>query len=157
MNDKINTLIIDDERLARKELFNLLIPYKEINIIGECNNADSAIEKITKLNPHLIFLDIQMPGKNGFELLETLDDVPEVIFVTAYTVDDALELYSKGADYVILPHFLGGDRASQLLETFVGKNLKQIIKHKFQHMAELKQRKELGHEHPLRNNHHHRR
>ena len=76
----MKALIIDDERLARVELRRLLSPFKEINIVGEAINADDAISKINELNPDLIFLDIQMPGKNGFELLEELDRVPIVIY-----------------------------------------------------------------------------
>ena len=66
----MKALIVDDERLARVELRRLLTPFKEINIVGEAVNTEDALEKISKLNPELIFLDIQMPGKNGFELLE---------------------------------------------------------------------------------------
>jgi len=80
----MKALIIDDERLARKELFSLLADFPEIEIIGEAENADIAYELILELKPELLFLDIQMPGKNGFELLEMLDSVPEVIFTTAY-------------------------------------------------------------------------
>ena len=69
----MKVLIIDDERLARKELSNLLAEYKDIEILGEAANADEAEEMIDSLNPDLIFLDIQMPGRTGFELLETLE------------------------------------------------------------------------------------
>jgi len=68
-NKTFNALIIDDERLARKELAGLLGEHPNIAVIGEAINADDAKEKIETLNPDLIFLDIQMPGKNGFELL----------------------------------------------------------------------------------------
>ena len=80
----MRALIIDDERLARKELEELLADYEQIEVVGEAVNADDALDKIAQLKPDLLFLDIQMPGKNGFELLETLDAVPEVIFTTAY-------------------------------------------------------------------------
>jgi len=79
----MRTLIIDDERLARKELNSLLADFTEIEIVGEAVNVDDAIEKIDQLHPELIFLDIQMPGKTGFELLESLDKAPKVIFTTA--------------------------------------------------------------------------
>ena len=65
----MKALIIDDERLARVELRRLLSPHKDISILGEAVNADDALKKISELNPEMIFLDIQMPGKNGFELL----------------------------------------------------------------------------------------
>lgn len=99
----MKTLIIDDERLARKELITLLEPHKNIEIIGEATDVDDAADKINKLNPDLIFLDIQMPGKTGFELLESLDTVPKVIFTTAYD-EFALKAFEVNAlDYLLKP------------------------------------------------------
>ncbi len=99
----MKALIIDDERLARVELKRLLTPFKEIEILGEAVNADDAISKINDLSPDLIFLDIQMPGKNGFELLEELDSVPIVIFTTAYD-EYALKAFEYSAlDYLLKP------------------------------------------------------
>ena len=99
----MKALIIDDERLARVELKRLLSPHKDINIVGEAVNVDDAVSKITELNPDLIFLDIQMPGKNGFELLEELDSVPTVIFTTAYD-EYALKAFEYNAlDYLLKP------------------------------------------------------
>ena len=66
----MKALIVDDERLARVELKRLLQPFKDINVVGEAVNVEDALEKITQLSPDLIFLDIQMPGKSGFDLLE---------------------------------------------------------------------------------------
>ena len=77
-------IIIDDERLARNELKKLLADFPEIEVIDEASNADEGLQKIEALNPDLIFLDIQMPGKTGFDLLSELDRTPEVIFTTAY-------------------------------------------------------------------------
>jgi two-component system LytT family response regulator len=99
----MKALIVDDERLARVELKRLLSPYKEINIVGEAVNADDAQNKIRELNPDLIFLDIQMPGKNGFQLLEELDSVPVVVFTTAYD-EYALKAFEYNAmDYLLKP------------------------------------------------------
>lgn len=99
----MRTLIIDDERLARKELMNLLEPFTEIEVTGECSNADEAAQMIKETQPDLIFLDIQMPGKNGFELLEELVSVPKVIFVTAFD-EYALKAFQVNAlDYVLKP------------------------------------------------------
>ncbi|MEQ8469995.1 MAG: response regulator [Marinoscillum sp.] len=99
----MRTLIVDDERLARKELMTLLEPHKKIEIIGEATDVDDALEKINKLNPDLIFLDIQMPGKTGFDLLESLETVPEVIFTTAYD-EFALKAFEVNAlDYLLKP------------------------------------------------------
>lgn len=99
----MKTLIIDDERLARKELISLLKQFPEIEIAAECSNADEAILAIELHQPELIFLDIQMPGKNGFELLEDLESVPKVIFVTAYD-EFALRAFEVNAlDYLLKP------------------------------------------------------
>jgi len=75
-----------------------------------------------------------------------------VIFVTTYQVDDALQLYDAGADYVILPHFLGGHHASVLLEE-ASKDITKLVKRKLSHIKELNSRKELGHEHPRQHHH----
>lgn len=99
----MNALIVDDERLARKELASLLSEHPNIEIVGEAINADDAFEKINELKPDLLFLDIQMPGKSGFDLLEMLDSVPKVIFTTAYD-EYALKAFEVNAlDYVLKP------------------------------------------------------
>jgi two-component system LytT family response regulator len=99
----MKALLIDDERLARQELKNLLAPYSEIQVIGEANNAETAIESIKLLKPDVIFLDIQMPGKNGFELLEEISGLPEVVFVTAYD-EYAIRAFEVNAlDYLLKP------------------------------------------------------
>jgi two-component system, LytTR family, response regulator len=99
----MKALIIDDERLARAELKRLLVPFKDIDVVGEAVNADDALLKINEMNPDLIFLDIQMPGKNGFELLEELDSVPTVVFTTAYD-EYALKAFDYNAmDYLLKP------------------------------------------------------
>lgn len=99
----MKAIIIDDERLARQELKNLLSSYSEIQVVGEANNAETAIESIKQLKPDVIFLDIQMPGKNGFELLEEISGVPEVVFVTAYD-EYAIRAFEVNAlDYLLKP------------------------------------------------------
>ncbi len=96
-------LLIDDERLARNELKKLLQDFPEIEVIGEAANADEGIEKIESLNPDLIFLDIQMPGKTGFDMLAQLDSAPGVIFTTAYD-EYALKAFEVNAlDYLMKP------------------------------------------------------
>ena len=77
-------IIVDDERLARNELRRLLLDYPEIEIVEEAANAQEGLDKIDQFNPDLIFLDINMPGKSGFEMLQELDRSPYVIFTTAY-------------------------------------------------------------------------
>ena len=99
----IKTLIIDDERLAREELKSLLLPHDEIEIIGEAKNGEEGIKLIHELKPDLIFLDISMPGMTGFEMLKQLDEIPKVIFVTAYD-EFALKAFEVNAlDYVLKP------------------------------------------------------
>lgn len=99
----MKAIIVDDERLARVELSKLLEKFPEIEIIGEASNGEEAIEKIEELNPDLVFLDIQMPGMTGFEVLEQLHIVPNIIFVTAYD-EYALKAFEVNAlDYVLKP------------------------------------------------------
>ena len=99
----MKAILIDDERLARQELKSLLAAYPEIQIVGEANNVETAIESIKQLKPDVIFLDIQMPGKNGFELLEEISGVPEVVFVTAYD-EYAIRAFEVNAlDYLLKP------------------------------------------------------
>lgn len=96
-------ILIDDERLARAELRRLLQEYPEIEIVDEATNANEAIEKIEEHHPDLIFLDVQMPGKTGFDLLQELDDAPHVIFTTAYD-EYALKAFEVNAlDYLLKP------------------------------------------------------
>lgn len=96
-------LIIDDERLARNELKKLLAEHEEIEIVGEASNASEGIEKINELQPEFIFLDIQMPGKTGFEMLSELDKTPYVIFTTAYD-EYAIKAFEVNAlDYLLKP------------------------------------------------------
>ncbi len=98
----MKAIIIDDERLARQELKNLLAVHKEIEVIAECNNAQSAKEKIAELNPDVIFLDIQMPGKTGLELIEEVSALPDVVFVTAYD-EYAIKAFEVNAyDYSVI-------------------------------------------------------
>ncbi|TBR18604.1 MAG: response regulator [Chitinophagaceae bacterium] len=99
----MRAIIIDDERLARTELKRLLQQFPEIEIVDEATNVDEAITKIDKLQPDLIFLDIQMPGKSGFDLLSEMDLVPYVIFTTAYD-EYALKAFEVNAlDYLLKP------------------------------------------------------
>ncbi len=96
-------IIIDDERLARSELKKLLQDHPEIEVIAEAANANEGIEKIEQLTPDLVFLDIQMPGKTGFDLLTELDRLPQVIFTTAYD-EYALKAFEVNAlDYLLKP------------------------------------------------------
>ena len=99
----MRALIVDDERLARKELIKLLEDHPSIEVVGEAMNADEAEQMVNELNPDLLFLDIQMPGRTGFQLLESLDSAPLVVFTTAYD-EFALKAFEVNAlDYVLKP------------------------------------------------------
>jgi two-component system LytT family response regulator len=99
----MRALVIDDERLARKELINLLNQLETVEVVGEAVNVEDAKEKIDQLQPDVIFLDIQMPEKTGFDLLEELDQLPHVIFTTAYD-EYALKAFQVNAlDYLLKP------------------------------------------------------
>lgn len=102
---KINTLIVDDEPLARDRVKRFLRDEHDINIIGECGNGREAVSAIKEKKPDLVFLDIQMPEKNGFEVVKSLDakSMPSVIFVTAYD-QYALQAFDVHAlDYLLKP------------------------------------------------------
>jgi two-component system LytT family response regulator len=121
----MKALVIDDERLARKELISLLSNYQDIEIVGEAVNADDAQEKIKALNPELLFLDIQMPGKNGFELLESLDHVPKVIFTTAYD-EYALKAFEVNAlDYLLKP--IRKERLDECIQKIAKEETTEIV------------------------------
>lgn len=99
----INVIIIDDEKLARELVRNYLQVFDNIKIIDECANGFDGIKSITKNNPDLVFLDIQMPKLTGFEMLELLDKVPNIIFTTAFD-EYALKAFEVNAiDYLLKP------------------------------------------------------
>jgi two-component system LytT family response regulator len=99
----MRAIIIDDERLARAELRKLLQEFPEVEVVDEAANAEEGIEKIDSLQPDLIFLDIQMPGKTGFDMLAQLERSPQVIFTTAYD-EFALKAFEVNAlDYLLKP------------------------------------------------------
>lgn len=99
----LKAIIVDDERLARAELKKLLQSYPGIEIIDEAANAEEGLDKIETQNPDVIFLDIQMPGKTGFDLLSDLEKAPHVIFTTAYD-EHALKAFEVNAlDYLLKP------------------------------------------------------
>lgn len=107
------TVVIDDERLAREELKSILAEFTEIEIIGEAQNGDEGIELIKNVQPDLIFLDVNMPGMTGFEMLKRLENIPHVIFVTAYD-EYALKAFEVNAlDYILKP--VDPDRLSEAI------------------------------------------
>jgi two-component system LytT family response regulator len=99
----MRALIVDDERLARLELRRLLAEHPEVEIVGEAHNGEEAQVLISKLAPDVVFLDIQMPGMTGFDLLEQVEDLPQVIFTTAYD-EYAIKAFEVNAlDYLLKP------------------------------------------------------
>lgn len=103
---EIRTLIVDDEPLARSRLRQLLSADAEINLVGECADAFEAVEAIRKWSPDLIFLDIQMPEKDGFAVIDKvgMDNMPHTVFVTAYE-EHALRAFEVSAlDYLLKPY-----------------------------------------------------
>lgn len=111
---KLSAIIVEDSRLARLELNNLLEAHPEIEVIGEADNADAGKELIETHDPEILFLDIHMPGKDGFQLLEELESIPHVIFTTAYD-EYAIKSFEYNAlDYLLKP--LKADRLAQALQ-----------------------------------------
>jgi two-component system, LytTR family, response regulator len=99
----MNALLVDDERLARSELRRLLQAHPEVSVVGEAANADEAAARLAELDVDVLFLDVQMPGASGFDLLERLDSVPLLIFTTAYD-EYAVRAFEVNAfDYLLKP------------------------------------------------------
>lgn len=118
---KIPVIIIDDERSARNEVKRLLEAYQEFEVVAEAANADEAKTFIEKMQPGLIFLDIQMPGKSGFELLELLEWVPQVIFITAFDQYAVKAFEVSALDYLMKP--VREERFAKAMEQVRGKIL----------------------------------
>jgi len=108
------TIIIDDERLAREEVKRALRNHKEFEVIGEASYVDEAVALIEELQPDIIFLDIHMPEKTGFDLLEELTTVPEVVFTTAYDQYAVKAFELNALDYLVKP--LREERFSKTIE-----------------------------------------
>jgi two-component system, LytTR family, response regulator len=121
----MRALIVDDERLARKELMKLLEDHPSIEVIGEAMNVEEAVQMTNELNPDLLFLDIQMPGKTGFQLLEELDSVPIVVFTTAYD-EFALKAFEVNAlDYLLKP--IQAERLTETVAKITEKERSKMI------------------------------
>lgn len=100
----IRTLLVDDEPPARQLLREYLAEFDQVALVGECGNGREAVAVINAESPDLVFLDVQMPGLTGFEVLEHLDRLPHLIFSTAYD-QFALDAFEAGAvDYLLKPY-----------------------------------------------------
>ena len=111
---KIRTIIVDDEDLARQVLREFLSARPEIEIVAECANGFEAVKAATELKPDLVFLDIQMPKLDGFEVLELIGSGPAVIFVTAYDTFAIRAFEVHAVDYLLKP--IGAPRFEAALE-----------------------------------------
>lgn len=119
MNSLIKVLIVDDEPLARKDLTSILSDFGQIKIVGEADSVKSAKSQISSTSPDLIFLDIQMPGETGFELLKYINPKIDIIFVTAFD-EYAIRAFEVNAlDYLLKP--VDGERIREALSR-IGKN-----------------------------------
>jgi two-component system LytT family response regulator len=111
----LDTLIVDDERLVRSELRRMLEPRDEVTVVGEAADATEAEAAVEELGPDLLLLDVQMPGDSGFDLLKRLDEVPHVVFVTAYE-EYAIRAFEVNAlDHLVKP--VQEERLADALET----------------------------------------
>lgn len=125
----MRAIIVDDERLARQELKSLLAEHKDIEVIAECANAAEAKEKIAALKPDVVFLDIQMPGKNGLELAQELSPVPELIFITAHD-EFALRAFEVNAlDYLLKP--IQPERLAEAVKKLFSKEEEESVPEEF--------------------------
>jgi len=124
---KFTVIIIDDERLAREEVKRSLAGLPEFEIIGEAKNYDEAKKQIEALKPELIFLDIQMPGRSGFDLLESLQEVPQVVFTTAFNEYAVKAFDIEALDYLVKP--LREERFAITIERIRKRLLKTEIAH----------------------------
>lgn len=113
---KIRTLIVDDEPLARERLASLLQPLEDIGLVGQCRDGEEAVSAIQELAPDLVFLDIQMPGISGFDVIEAVgaERMPLVIFVTAYDQYALRAFQVRALDYLLKP--FDRDRFTEALQ-----------------------------------------
>ncbi len=103
MQEKLTAVIIDDENLARQIVKKYLEDYDNIELLAFCTNGFEGIKKINEVHPDLVFLDIQMPKINGFEMLELIEEPPVIIFTTAYDQYAIKAFEVNAADYLLKP------------------------------------------------------
>jgi two-component system, LytTR family, response regulator len=110
----MNALIVDDERLARSEMRRLLAAHPDVTVAGEAANADEAEVRLRAADVDVLFLDVQMPGGSGFDLLERLDTLPLVVFTTAYDEYAVRAFEVNALDYLLKP--IRPERLAAVLE-----------------------------------------
>ena len=110
----MKALVVDDEPLARRELRRLLTAFPSFQVVGEAGNIDDARARIEELDPDVVFLDIQMPGGSGFDLLTQLDRLPRIVFTTAYDQYAVKAFEVNALDYLLKP--IEPERLAQALQ-----------------------------------------
>lgn len=115
----VKTIIIDDEPLSVAELQVMLKQFKGIEVVATATRSSEALEKISLHKPDLLFLDINMPERNGFQLLEALDETPDVIFVTAYDEYAVKAFEINALDYILKP--VNKERLSEAVQKIINK------------------------------------
>lgn len=111
--EKLRTVVVDDEDLARSLVREYLSSHQDIEIVAECSNGFEAVKAITELKPDLLFLDVQMPKLDGFEVLELVEHHPAVVFVTAYDQYAVKAFEVHAVDYLLKP--FGKERFDEAL------------------------------------------
>ncbi|HMF55101.1 MAG TPA: LytTR family DNA-binding domain-containing protein [Pyrinomonadaceae bacterium] len=99
----IKTIVADDEEIARLHLTRLLEPHKDIQVIAQAANGLEALELVEEMRPRLVFLDVEMPGLNGFEVVSNLTYLPLIVFATAYDAYAVRAFEANAADYLLKP------------------------------------------------------
>ena len=99
----MKAIVVEDSRLAREGLLRMLLEFKELDMVGAADHPDSALKLINEKRPDVIFLDIHMPGQSGFDLLDKLDYIPQVIFTTAYSEYAYRSFDYNPVDYLLKP------------------------------------------------------
>lgn len=121
----MKVVIVDDERLSREELKKLLKQYPDIEILAECTNAEEGKKKIEELKPDLVFLDIEMPDKTGFEMLNEISGIPDVVFISAYDEYAIKAFEFQALDYLLKP--LDPQRLAECIKKYQIKEEKENI------------------------------
>ncbi|WP_222565619.1 LytR/AlgR family response regulator transcription factor [Novilysobacter antarcticus] len=103
MSGQLRVLVVDDARLARRELRTLLAELPDVECVGEADDVPSAREAIARLHPDVVLLDIQLPSGSGFDVLDALDPLPSVVFVTAYDHYAVRAFEANAVDYLLKP------------------------------------------------------
>ncbi len=140
----MNAIIIEDEQPARELVKNYLLAFPDITLLGEFSDGFSGIKAINELHPDLVFLDIQMPKLTGFEMLEILETIPDIIFTTAYDQFAIKAFEMNAVDYLLKP--FSRERFAQAIEKAMDRfskkkssadNLKELKKHIQEHTDKL--------------------